>query len=106
MLKNSLTLRQAELVVAVLSDVLGNGSTLDRAYARQFAEVRLAPTEQANIAFVTGDLMRRLNLYTLLAGVSMDEAGVAGWSLICVWHQFYNLPLPPCPAASLFNLKS
>jgi len=106
MLKNSLTLRQAELVVAVLSDVLGNGSTLDRAYARQFAEVRLAPTEQANIAFVTGDLMRRLNLYTLLAGVSMDEAAVAGWSLICVWHQFYNLPLPPCPAASLFNLKS
>jgi 16S rRNA (cytosine967-C5)-methyltransferase len=36
----------------------------------------------------------------------MDEAAVAGWSLICVWHQFYNLPLPPCPAASLFNLKS
>jgi 16S rRNA (cytosine967-C5)-methyltransferase len=106
MLKNSLTLRQAELVVAVLSDVLGNGATLDRAYARQFSEVRLAPSEQANITFVTGDLMRRLNLYTLLAGVSMDEAAVAGWSLICVWHQFYNLPLPPCPAASLFNLKS
>ena len=32
MLKNSLTMRQAELVVAVLSDVLGTGATLDRAY--------------------------------------------------------------------------
>ena len=106
MLKNSLTVRQAELVVAVLSDVLGTGATLDRAYARQFAEVRLAPSEQASIALVTGDIMRRLNLYTLLAGVTQDEAAIAGWSLVCVWHQFYNLPLPPCPAADLFNLKS
>ena len=106
MLKNSLTMRQAELVVAVLSDVLGTGATLDRAYARQFSEVRLAPSEQANIALVTGDIMRRLNLYCLLAGVTQDEAAIAGWSLVCVWHQFYNLPLPPCPAADLFNLKN
>ena len=106
MLKNSLTLRQAELVVAVLTDVLGSRSTLDRAYARQFHELRLAPTEQAHITLVTGDLLRRLNLYCHLAGITQDEAAIAGWSLICVWHQFYNLPLPQSPAASIFNLKS
>ena len=41
MLKKPLTLRQCELVAAVLADVLRDGATLDRAYARQFSELRL-----------------------------------------------------------------
>lgn len=105
MLKQSLTPRLCNLVVAVLNDVLASGSPLDRAYARQFADTRMHPSEQAAITLVTGDLLRRLSLYCKLAGLNQDEAAVAGWSLICVWHQFYNLPLPNCAAADLFNLK-
>ena len=103
MLKKPLTLRQCELVAAVLADVLRDGATLDRAYARQFSELRLAPSEQAAIALVTGDLLRRLNLYALLAGVEVEHAGIAAWSLLCVWHHFYNLPMPECAAARQFD---
>ncbi len=103
MLKNTLSLRQCHLVVAILSDVLSQGLPLDRAYARAFSEERLASSELAAITVVTGDLLRRLNLYAALAGIPLDSAATAAWSLLCVWHKFYNLPLPESPAARLFN---
>ncbi len=106
MLKNTLSPRLAEHVVVVLGDVLRHTQTLDRAYARQFSEQRISPSEQAQVALVTGDLLRRLNLYCHLAGVAQAEAPIAAWSLLCVWHQFHNLPLPPCAAAERFDLKA
>ncbi len=106
MLNNTLSPRLGEHVVAVLGDVLRHTQTLDRAYARNFAEQRISPSEQAQVALVTGDLLRRLNLYCHLAGVSQAEAPIAVWSLLCAWHQFHNLPLPPCAAADLFDVKA
>ena len=105
MLKNTLPLRQANLVVTILGEVLTQRSSLDKAYARAFSELRLSSSEQAAVTVVTGDLLRRLNLYAALAGIATEEAATAAWSLLCVWHQFYNLPLPECHAAKLFELK-
>ncbi|MGL4717306.1 MAG: SAM-dependent methyltransferase, partial [Aeromonas sp.] len=54
MLKSPLLPRFGDLVVAIVDDVLGQGLTLDRAYARHFSGIELKPQEQARIALVTG----------------------------------------------------
>ena len=106
MLNKTLSTRQCELVITLLQDVLRNGATLDRAYARAFADLQLSPAEHAIIALVTGDLLRRLNLYCTLAGVEVDRAAASGWSLLCVWHRFHNLPMPDCAAANQIDTRT
>lgn len=106
MIKTSLTPWQAERAVTILDDVLTQGATLDRAYAREFANFKMGPGEQARIATVVGDLLRRLSLYCHLADVPLSEAATAGWGLIGVWHQFHELPLPSHPTTDRFNLKA
>ena len=49
MLKSPLLPRFGDLVVAIVDDVLGQGLTLDRAYARHFSGIELKPQEQARI---------------------------------------------------------
>ena len=71
MLKSPLLPRFGDLVVAIVDDVLGQGLTLDRAYARHFSGIELKPQEQARIALVTGDLLRRLSLYCALTGIQV-----------------------------------
>ncbi|MGL5408835.1 MAG: RsmB/NOP family class I SAM-dependent RNA methyltransferase, partial [Shewanella sp.] len=50
--------------------------------------------EQARIALVTGDILRRVNLYCFLAEISPDEMERFGSKLLNVWHLFHQLDLP------------
>ncbi|MFL9603654.1 SAM-dependent methyltransferase, partial [Aeromonas dhakensis] len=64
------------------------------AYSRRFSGLSLKPFEQARVALVTGDLLRRLNLYCTLAGVQVRQAGKMGWPLLLAWHAFHRIPMP------------
>ncbi|MCH4294547.1 RsmB/NOP family class I SAM-dependent RNA methyltransferase [Shewanella sp. 3B26] len=94
MLKSPLSPSSTELVLGILDLVLNGGSPLDRAYSRHFSGLKLASEEQARIATVTGDLLRRLNLYCYLADVEPGRIEREGSRLINAWHLFHGLPTP------------
>lgn len=94
MLKSPLHPRLGDLVAALLDDVLNQGMPLDRAYSRRFSGLSLKPFEQARVALVTGDLLRRLNLYCALAGIQVRQAGKMGWPLLLAWHAFHRIAMP------------
>ncbi|GGI86988.1 RsmB/NOP family class I SAM-dependent RNA methyltransferase [Shewanella gelidii] len=94
MLTSSLSASSTELVINILALVLEEGKPLDRAYSHNFSGLKLAAEEQAKITWVTGDLLRRLNLYCYLADVKTDEIERTGSRLLNVWHRFNDLPLP------------
>ncbi len=94
MLNASLSPSSTELVINVLSMVLSEGKPLDRAYSHHFSGLKLSPSEQARITLVTGDLLRRLNLYCYLAEMQPDEIERLGSRLLNAWHMFHELPLP------------
>jgi len=62
MLNSPLSASSNELVINILAMVLSEGKPLDRAYSQHFSGLKLVPAEQARIATVTGDILRRLNL--------------------------------------------
>lgn len=94
MLNSPLSAGSNELVISILTMVLSQGKPLDRAYSQHFSGLQLVPAEQARIALVTGDILRRLNLYCFLAEISPDEMERFGSKLLNVWHLFHNLDLP------------
>ncbi len=103
MLKSPLLPRLGDLVVAIVDDVLGQGLTLDRAYARHFSGIELKPQEQARIALVTGDLLRRLSLYCALTGIQVRQAEKHVWPLLHSWHAFHKIAQPNHPTLDRFN---
>ena len=103
MLKSPLLPRFGDLVVAIVDDVLGQGLTLDRAYARHFSGIELKPQEQARIALVTGDLLRRLSLYCFLTGIQVRQAEKNVWPLLHSWHAFHKIAQPNNPTLDRFN---
>ena len=83
MLKSPLLPRFGDLVVAIVDDVLGQGLTLDRAYARHFSGIELKPQEQARIALVTGDLATLQALCGVRSGQQeAQEEAEAGQRLV------------------------
>ncbi|MGL4448282.1 MAG: RsmB/NOP family class I SAM-dependent RNA methyltransferase [Shewanella sp.] len=94
MLHSPLSASSNELVISILTMVLDQGKPLDRAYSQHFSGLQLVPAEQARIALVTGDILRRLNLYCFLAEISPDEMERFGSKLLNVWHLFHQLDLP------------
>ncbi len=61
----------------------------------RFAPERLKPWEQARIALVTGDILRRLSYYSFLADVAAgSKLSVKGTRLINAWHMANGLELP------------
>ncbi|ABO23757.1 Fmu (Sun) domain protein [Shewanella loihica PV-4] len=94
MLNASLSPSSTELVINVLAMVLEEGKPLDRAYSHHFSGLKLAPSEQARITYVTGDLLRRLNFYCYLADISTDEIARMGSRLLNAWHMANELPIP------------
>lgn len=94
MLTSSLSASSTELVISILDLVLSQGKPLDRAYSQHFSGLKLQPHEQARITYVTGDMLRKLNLYTFLADVKNEEIVRLGTRLLNVWHTFNELPLP------------
>ena len=94
MLTSPLSASSAELVISVLDLVLSQGKPLDRAYSQHFSGLKLQPYEQARITYVTGDILRKLNLYSFLADVKNAEIARLGTRLVNVWHTFNGLPLP------------
>ncbi|MCL1079976.1 RsmB/NOP family class I SAM-dependent RNA methyltransferase [Parashewanella spongiae] len=94
MLKFSLSASSTQLVINVLDLVLSRGKPLDRAYSEFFSGQRLESEELARITIVTGDILRRLNLYCYLASVEPEEIERLGSRLLNVWHQFHDLELP------------
>lgn len=94
MLNSPLSPSSTELVINVLDMVLTEGKPLDRAYSHHFSGLNLAPSEQARITVVAGDLLRRLNLYCFLSDVKFDEMTRMGTRLLNVWHRFHGLELP------------
>ncbi|WP_061783093.1 RsmB/NOP family class I SAM-dependent RNA methyltransferase [Shewanella putrefaciens] len=94
MLNSPLSASSNELVISILTMVLSQGKPLDRAYSQHFSGLQLVPAEQARIALVTGDILRRLNLYCYLAEISPDEMERYGSKLLNAWHLFHDLPLP------------
>ena len=94
MLTSSLSSHAAEQVISVLNLVLQDGKPLDRAYSLTFSGQRLLPAEQARITQVGGDIMRKLNLYCFLAGITPQEMTYKGAYLLSVWHKFHELELP------------
>ncbi|MFV7771069.1 RsmB/NOP family class I SAM-dependent RNA methyltransferase [Shewanella marisflavi] len=94
MINASLSPSSTELVINVLAMVLEQGKPLDRAYSHHFSGLKLAPSEQARITSVTGDILRRLNLYCYLADISTEDIERMGSRLLNAWHMFYELPIP------------
>jgi 16S rRNA (cytosine967-C5)-methyltransferase len=83
-----------ELVISVLDLVLSQGKPLDRAYSQHFSGLKLEGAEQARVALVTGDILRRLNLYCYLADVAPEQVERLGSRLLNAWHKFHGLELP------------
>lgn len=94
MLNSPLSASSNELVINILAMVLSEGKPLDRAYSQHFSGLKLVPAEQARIATVTGDILRRLNLYCFLADIKPEEMERLGSKLLNVWHLFHELELP------------
>ncbi|QFU22974.1 RsmB/NOP family class I SAM-dependent RNA methyltransferase [Shewanella eurypsychrophilus] len=94
MLNSPLSPSSTELVINVLDMVLTEGKPLDRAYSHHFSGLQLAPSEQARITVVAGDLLRRLNLYCYLSDVKFEEMSRMGTRLLNVWHMFHGLEVP------------
>lgn len=94
MLNFPLSASSNELVINILAMVLSEGKPLDRAYSQHFSGLKLVPAEQARIATVTGDILRRLNLYCFLADIKPEEMERLGSKLLNVWHLFHELELP------------
>lgn len=94
MLNSPLSASSNELVINILAMVLSEGKPLDRAYSQHFSGLKLVPAEQARIATVTGDILRRLNLYCFLAEIKPEEMERLGSKLLNVWHLFHKLELP------------
>ncbi|MBL4815141.1 RsmB/NOP family class I SAM-dependent RNA methyltransferase [Shewanella sp.] len=94
MLNSPLSPSSTELVINVLDMVLSEGKPLDRAYSHHFSGLQLAPSEQARITVVAGDILRKLNLYCYLSDVKSEEMSRMGTRLINVWHMFHELELP------------
>ncbi|ABV36999.1 Fmu (Sun) domain protein [Shewanella sediminis HAW-EB3] len=94
MLNSPLSPSSTELVISVLDMVLSEGKPLDRAYSVHFSGLQLAPSEQARITKVAGDILRRLNLYCFLSDVKPEEMSRLGTRLINAWHLFHELELP------------
>ncbi|MFB2779705.1 RsmB/NOP family class I SAM-dependent RNA methyltransferase [Shewanella mangrovisoli] len=94
MLNSPLSASSNELVISILAMVLSEGKPLDRAYSQHFSGLKLVPAEQARIATVTGDILRRLNLYCFLAEIKPEEMERLGSKLLNVWHLFHELELP------------
>jgi len=94
MLNSPLSASSNELVINILAMVLSEGKPLDRAYSQHFSGLKLVPAEQARIATVTGDILRRLNLYCFLADIKPEEMARLGSKLLNVWHLFHALELP------------
>ncbi|MCG9964556.1 MAG: RsmB/NOP family class I SAM-dependent RNA methyltransferase [Shewanella sp.] len=94
MLNSPLSASSNELVINILAMVLSEGKPLDRAYSQHFSGLKLVPAEQARIATVTGDILRRLNLYCFLAEIKPEEMERLGSKLLNVWHLFHELELP------------
>ncbi|MGL5948547.1 MAG: RsmB/NOP family class I SAM-dependent RNA methyltransferase [Aeromonas sp.] len=103
MLKSPLPPRFADLIAAILDEVLGQGAPLDRAYARQFSGLELAPADLARITLVTGDLLRRLSLYCFLSGIQVRQAEKNVWPLLHSWHAFHKVMQPNHPSLNRFN---
>ncbi len=103
MLRHPLCAQSARLVTNVLKLVLERGKPLDRGYSITFSGVKLQPDEQARITSVTGDLMRRLNLYCYLANIQLDDAAKNTGKLLIVWHQFHKLNPAKLPETGQFN---
>lgn len=97
MLNASLSPSSTELVINVLTMVLNEGKPLDRAYSHHFSGLKLAPSEQARITTVAGDLLRRLNLYCYLADMAPADIERLGSRLLNAWHMFHGLELPKLP---------
>ena len=72
MLNSPLSASSNELVINILAMVLSEGKPLDRAYSQHFSGLKLVPAEQARIETVTGDNLRRLNLYFFLADIKPE----------------------------------
>ena len=94
MLNFSLSPSSTQLVISVLDLVLTQNKPLDRAYSQHFSGLKLAGAEQARITLVTGDILRRLNLYCYLADVTPEQVDRLGSRLLNVWHVFHGLELP------------
>ncbi|QIR14698.1 RsmB/NOP family class I SAM-dependent RNA methyltransferase [Shewanella aestuarii] len=94
MLTYPLSGSSSELVLNVLTMVLTQGKPLDRAYSHNFSGVKLDPTEQARITVVTGDILRRLNLYCFIVDIEPTEFERLGSKLLNGWHLFHGLELP------------
>ncbi|NRD74132.1 RsmB/NOP family class I SAM-dependent RNA methyltransferase [Shewanella sp. VB17] len=94
MLNSPLSPSSTELVISILDMVLSEGKPLDRAYSVHFSGLQLAPSELARITKVTGDMLRRLNLYCFLSDVKPDEISRLGTRLMNAWHMFHGLELP------------
>ncbi|CAM2730793.1 RsmB/NOP family class I SAM-dependent RNA methyltransferase [Shewanella amazonensis] len=94
MLASPLSPSSAELVLGILNQVLMEGSPLDRAYSRHFSGLKLESEEQARIATVTGELIRRLNLFCFLADTTPERIEREGSRVLNAWHRFHGLPIP------------
>ncbi|QDE31064.1 MULTISPECIES: RsmB/NOP family class I SAM-dependent RNA methyltransferase [Shewanella] len=94
MLTYPLSGSSSELVLNVLTMVLTRGKPLDRAYSEHFSGLTLNPSEQARITQVTGDILRRLNLYCFLVDIKPEEFDRLGSKLLNGWHIFHGLDLP------------
>ncbi|WP_144208346.1 RsmB/NOP family class I SAM-dependent RNA methyltransferase [Shewanella donghaensis] len=94
MLTYPLSGSSSELVINVLTMVLTEGKPLDRAYSHNFSGMQYPPAELARITQVTGDILRRLNLYCFIVDINPDDVERTGSKLLNGWHLFHDLELP------------
>lgn len=91
---SALSIRQAELVTQILSQVLSQFTSLDRAYSQHFAHQPLSSNDKSQISLCCGDIIRRLNLFCYLADIALAEAPQQPERLITVWHYLNDAEAP------------
>ncbi|RJG49882.1 RsmB/NOP family class I SAM-dependent RNA methyltransferase [Motilimonas pumila] len=100
---SALSIRQAEFVTQILSHVLSQFTSLDRAYSQHFANQALSSSDKSLISQCCGDIIRRLNLFCYLADVPQDEASEQPEKLLTVWHYLQQLDAPMLLKQAMLN---
>ncbi|MGN1393005.1 MAG: RsmB/NOP family class I SAM-dependent RNA methyltransferase [Succinivibrionaceae bacterium] len=91
----SLSAFKIRLIYSILNDCFNKDIPLDQSYAQHFKKIKLENDEQSLIIRLVNDLLRRLSLYTHVAGYKkIKDAKKHINKLICALHIIHNWPVP------------
>lgn len=81
-------------ICAILNNVLHQQWPLDRSYHQHFSRQKLSAQDQGLLVSITGEILRRLNYYQQLAGLTDVGARQAPAALLQAWFAAQGWPAP------------